>query len=116
MKRNNGLERREHSRISANFIVSYRITQPPSNYDLSQTKNVSQRGILLTTNRKFEKDTFLAMTIRFPFVLEKIEVKGVVVDSQEVIKNLIYDTRIKFFDLDVEIFRQLGEFVKQRLK
>jgi len=111
-----GAERRRHSRMSANFIVSYRVRQVPDNYDLSQSKNVSQGGMMLTTNKKFENGTHLAMTIRFPFVSQKIRVLAEVVDSNEIVRNLIYETRIKFLDLDEEFFRKMGDFVNKHMK
>lgn len=111
-----GPERRKHSRVDANFVVSYRIKEIPDNYDLSQTKNISQGGMLLTTNKEFGRGTYLAMTIRFPLVPHKIEVTGEVVDSKEVVRDLIYETRIKFLDLDEEFFRKLGEFITENLK
>lgn len=116
MRRYIGAERRKHSRMNANFIVSYRVRQVPDNYDLSQTKNVSQGGMMLTTNKKFEDGTCLAMTIRFPFVLQKIHVLAEVVDSKEVVRNLIYETRIRFLDLDEEFFRKMGEFISKHIK
>jgi hypothetical protein len=111
-----GPERRKFARLNANFVVSYRVKEIPDGYDLSQTKNVSQGGILLTTNRKFENSTHLAMSIRFPFIAKRIEVTGVVVDSKEIVRDLIYETRIQFLDLDTEFFQKLGEFVKEHIK
>ncbi|UCD14817.1 MAG: PilZ domain-containing protein [Candidatus Omnitrophota bacterium] len=116
MKGYEGAERRKHKRIHVNFVVSYRVKQLSDNYDLSQTKNVSQGGMLLTTNRKFDKDTCLAMTVRFPFIRQKIEVTGRVVSSKEVVKNLIYETRLQFLDLDEDFFQELGKFVKEYMK
>jgi hypothetical protein len=116
MSNYNGPERRKFQRMEANFVVSYRIKEFPDGYDLTQTKNVSQGGMLLTTNRLFEKGTCLAMTIRFPFVTQKIEITGEVVSSKEVVRELIYETRIKFLDLDREFFRKLGEFIEENLK
>lgn len=111
-----GDERRKNPRLNANFVISYRIKQHLSAYDLSQSKNVSKSGILLTTNKSFEPGTHLAMTIRFPFVPQRIEVTGEVIDSREVVKNLIYETRINFHDLDSKFMEELGEFVQKRLK
>ncbi|MBN2483351.1 MAG: PilZ domain-containing protein [Candidatus Omnitrophica bacterium] len=110
-----GKERRVFPRASANFIISYRMTDPPSDYDLSQSKNVSQGGILLTTNQYFEKDSFLAMTIRFPFVTKRIDVTGKVVGCKEVVKSIIYETHVQFIDLDMTIFEEIGRFVNQLL-
>jgi hypothetical protein len=110
-----GSEKRNHPRVNVNFVVSYRISKAPENYDLSQTKNVSQGGLMVTTNRKFDKDSFLAITIRFPFILQRIEVTGQVIESKEVVRNLIYETRVRFLDLDADFFKKLGEFIEKKL-
>ncbi|MCM8819492.1 MAG: PilZ domain-containing protein [Candidatus Omnitrophica bacterium] len=111
-----GPERRKYPRININFVVSYRIKEVPDNFDISQTKNVSGGGILLTTNRKFEKGTLLALNIRFPFIGDKIEVTGEVVDAKEIVRDLIYETRIKFLDLRSDVLKQLEDFVLMRFK
>jgi len=113
MEKYTGPEKRKHQRVGGNFVVSYRVKKIPDYYDLSQTKNVSQGGLLLTTNKQFEAGTQLAMTIRFPFVEERIETTGEVVHSKEVVKGLIYETRIKFIDLSENFFIELGAFVKE---
>ncbi|MBU1523693.1 MAG: hypothetical protein KKG50_03410 [Candidatus Omnitrophica bacterium] len=116
MEKYSGSEKRKHPRIGANFIINYRVKQVPNNYDLSQTKDVGQGGSLLTTNRKFEKGTILAVTVRFPYTVEKVELTAEVVGSEEVARNLVYNTRIKFLDLDKEFFQELGKFIQDRLK
>lgn len=116
MDKYGGPERRKFSRMDANFVISYRIKEVVDGYDLTQSKNVSQGGILLTTNRLFSKDTILAMTIRFPLIPQKIDVTGAVVGSKQIVRDLIYETRIKFLDLDEEFFQKLGEFIADNLK
>ena len=116
MSEYSGPEKRKFSRMDANFVISYRIKEMVDGYDLTQSKNVSQGGMLLTTNRLFNKGTFLAMTIRFPLIPQKIDVTGEVVHSREVVRDLIYETRIKFLDLDEEFFQKLGEFIQENLK
>lgn len=106
-----GYEKRECPRIDVNFIISYRIKEDIDNFDLSQSKDVSQGGMLLTTNKAFDKGTNLVMTIRFPFLTKKIEVLGEVVDSIVVVRNLIYNTRIKFFGLEELLTRELEDFI-----
>jgi len=115
MEKYSGPEKRKFPRVIANFVVSYRLKDRSDNYDLSQTKNISQGGLLLTTNKKFDKGTQLAMTIRFPFIDQRIEVTGQVTDSKEIVKGLIYETRIKFCDLSPEFFKELGDFMKELL-
>jgi hypothetical protein len=108
-------ERRRYPRLSANFVTSYKIKQIPNEFDLSQTKNVGQGGVLLTTNRKFTPGTLLTLMVKFPFVQQRLEVSAIVVDSKEVAKNLIYETRLSFSDLDKKFFQELGEFIGERL-
>ncbi len=108
-------ERRKYPRLSATFVVSYKIKKIPNDYDLSQTKNVGQGGVLLTTNRKFATGTQLALMIKFPFVPQRIEVLATVVDSKEIAKDVLYETRFAFADLDKKFFQELGEFIGERL-
>lgn len=110
-----GEEKRKHSRLGANFVISYRIQALPNGYDLTQTKNVSQGGMMFTTNKLFEKGVCLAITIRFPFVPQKIEVSGIVIDSKEKVRDIIYETRIKFLNIDEQFFIDLGEFIREKL-
>jgi PilZ domain len=111
-----GPERRKNERLNVNFVVSYRIKEAEENFDLSQTKNLSQGGMLLTTNKQFQQGTRLAMILRFPLVPQKIEVIGIVIDSKEVVRDIIYETRIRFLNLDEEFFHKLGEFIREHLK
>jgi len=115
MEKKFGRERRRYPRLKANFIVSYRIKHIPKDYDLSQTKNVSQGGLLLTTNKKFTPGTQLALTIKFPFVPKQVDVLGTVVDSKEIIKDMIYETRLFFVNLQTGFFEELGVFIKKHL-
>lgn len=95
-----GSERRKHPRISGRFIVSYRVLNEADNIDISQTRNISLGGMLLTTNRKFEVGINLALEIRLPFDPDPIMIIGEVIESTEVSKDLIYDTRLSFLAVD----------------
>jgi c-di-GMP-binding flagellar brake protein YcgR len=95
-----GTERRKHPRISARFVVSYRVLEEVNNIDLTQTKNLSLGGMLLTTNRRFEAGTNIALEIRLPFDSSPIMIVAKVIESVEITKNLIYDTRLSFLAID----------------
>ncbi len=95
-----GMERRKHPRISARFIVSYRVMEEVDNIDVTQTKNLSLGGMLLTTNRLFKAGTKLALEIRLPFDPSPIIIVARVIESVEITKNLIYDTRLSFLTID----------------
>jgi hypothetical protein len=101
-----GAEKRKHPRVEARFIVSYRILEEESKRDITQTKNLSLGGMLLTTNRQFEIGTNLALEIKLPFDPNPIMLVGKVLESREIVKNLIYDTRLMFLAID-EIHRAI---------
>lgn len=101
-----GQERRKYPRINTRFIVSYRMFDDTDNIDISQSKNLSLGGILLTTNRKFNPGVNLIIEIRLPFEHNPIMLIGKVHESREVTKDLIYDTRIEFLATD-EVHRKI---------
>jgi c-di-GMP-binding flagellar brake protein YcgR len=98
-----GPERRKHPRVGGKFVVSYRVREEIDNYDISQTRDLSLGGMLLTTNRDFPSGTILAIEIRLPFFINAINLTGRVLGSKEVVKDLIYDTRISFLQIDPKV-------------
>jgi hypothetical protein len=111
-----GPDRRKHPRISTRFIVSYRILEEEDAVDISQTKNVSLGGMLLTTNREFKPGTNLALEIRLPFDPNPIMLIAKVLDSREIIKDLIYDTRLSFLAIDEKHRKVISDTVEYYLK
>jgi len=111
-----GPERRRHTRINARFIVSYRILEDVNNVDISQTKDLSLGGMLLTTNKKFAIGTNLALEIRLPFDPNPIMIIGKVMESREISKDLIYDTRLTFLAIDARHRNVLRETVDYYVK
>ncbi len=109
-------ERRKHPRLDKTFIVSYRIFAEANNYDLTQTKNISVGGMLLTTNRLFSPGTVLSIDIRLPFLMEPLNLKGRVIESREVARHLIYDTHLEVFDVDPDSMEALNKTVVYNLK
>lgn len=109
-------EKRKHPRITARFIVSYRIMEEEDAADISQTKNISLGGMLLTTNREFKTGTNLALEIRLPFDPNPIMLIGKVLESREIIKDLIYDTRLLFLAIDEKHRKIISDTVEYYLK
>jgi c-di-GMP-binding flagellar brake protein YcgR len=93
-------EKRKYPRISGRFIVSYRIVEEKDNVDVSQTKNISLGGMLITTNKQFEPGVKLLLEIRLPFDPNPLSLVGKVLDSHEITKGLIFDTRLEFLSID----------------
>jgi hypothetical protein len=86
------------------------------NADISQTRNVGMGGMLLTTNRQFDPGINLALEIRLPFDPHPIMLIGKVLESREVTKNLIYDTRLAFLAVDERHRKVINETVDYYLK
>ena len=111
-----GPERRKHPRICGRFIVSYRILDANDSVDISQTRNLSMGGMLLTTNMQFEPGTNLALEIRLPFDPNPIMLIGKVVESRVITKDLIYDTRLSFLAVDERHRNVISQTVAYYLK
>ncbi|MDD2927273.1 MAG: PilZ domain-containing protein [Candidatus Omnitrophica bacterium] len=111
-----GPERRSHPRVMGRFIVSYRIMNEIDSMDISQTKNISMGGMLLTTNRNFEPGVNLALEIRLPFDPHPIMLIGKVLESREIMQDMIYDTRIEFLAVDEKHKKIIGETVGYYVK
>ena len=111
-----GPERRRYPRAAGRFIVSYRILENNGNTDISQTRNLSLGGMLLTTNKQFSPGTNMALEIRLPFDPNPIMLIGKVMESKEVTKNIIYDTRLIFLAIDEKHRKIVNETVGYYLK
>lgn len=111
-----GPEKRKHPRITGRFIVSYRILEEEDNLDISQTRNLSLGGMLLTTNRRLEPGTNIALEIRLPFDPNPMMLIAKVVDSHEITKDLIYDTRLDFLAVDEKHRNIIGQTIDYYLK
>ena len=109
-----GVERRRYPRVNAAFLVSYKNMYSESDFNISQTVNISQGGFLLTTSELFPKGTTLKMLTFFPFFSQRINLAGKVVRQKEVAKELIYETGVEFTNLEQVVFEKLGEFTKRK--
>jgi hypothetical protein len=117
MESYSGENRRKHSRLNAAYVVSYKAGSDASYYDFTQTKNVSQGGVNLNTDRIFAKGTAVQLTMRWPFSPNKVDIKAEVVDSCQLAKQYsLCETRVRFVDISQDLFEKIGEFIEQRLK
>jgi len=111
-----GIEKRKFPRAIGRFIVSYRILESNGDSDITQTKNLSLGGMLLTTNCQFNPGTNLALEIRLPFDPNPIMLIGKVLESKEITKDIIYDTRLVFLAIDEKHRKIINETVGYYLK
>jgi hypothetical protein len=72
--------------------------------------------MLLTTNCQFPEGTNLALEIRLPFDPNPIMIIAKVLESKEITKNIIYDTRLIFLAVDEKHRSIIAETVGYYLK
>jgi len=111
-----GVNKRKTPRTPGKFIVNYRAFNTiGSECDITQTKNIGGGGMLLNTTTFFEKGTILSIDVRLPFSQEPLHFKAEVIESKEMVKNLIYDTRVMFMDMDEKQKNALTETLNHYL-
>lgn len=97
-------ERRRFKRINRNYVISYAaISRAELKSNVSQTKNVSEGGLLFTTDKSFQKGTILKVKLRLPDFSDYVIVKVLVVDSVEKARGLMYETRAKFLEIEQKV-------------
>ena len=93
-------ECRKYHRIYKHFILTYfDLNDPLVRHDTSQLKNISLGGMCLVTSRPFSPATRLGVELKTPFLTEFVYLEGAVLESKEKIKNIIYETRLRFDQL-----------------
>ena len=107
-------ERRHYIRISKSFILSYfEISKPEHKYEITQLKNISLGGMCFISTRSFDADTKLGIELKTPYLAGTTYLEGTVLGSHEKMKNKIYETRMRFEELDTEakvLLEKLIEF------
>ena len=97
---NSGKERRQFIRIDRNFILTYAEKSSPSvKNEITQVRNISRGGLCFVATRSFEVSSILLVEMRTPFTTGSVHLEGIVLESRERIKNMIYDVRIQFQNL-----------------
>ena len=97
-------EHRKFKRIDGTYIVSYApIKGDELKFDVSQTRNVSEGGLLFISDRKFEKDTVLKIKLRLPELPDYAIVQAQVIDSVKMAKGMMYGTRARFINVEQKV-------------
>lgn len=105
------VERRQYLRIEKNFLLMYYdVNRPQDRFNATQMKNISLGGMCLITEKPFEPGTVLGIELKTPFLASLTHLEGTVLESHEKLKNLVYETRIKFHILSPQ-----AEYILNRL-
>jgi Tfp pilus assembly protein PilZ len=110
----NESENRLDPRVKGCFLVSYRLGEKDEAIELSQISNLSQGGMAINTNIKFNPGTELVLHLRIPLAPEPIKIVGRVVESREIDK-IHFHTRIKFVTIDEKYRKSLIDTINRQL-
>jgi c-di-GMP-binding flagellar brake protein YcgR len=82
-----GPERREDERLNATLEVKYLVSKNRAAPKISQSKDISSKGIKLLLDEKIDKQTPLALEIKVPDQNRIIKASGEVVWAEEAIED-----------------------------
>ena len=106
-------ERRAVPRIKKVVVVQYRVKDlPQAGVDISQTRDLSEKGIFFTISNPLAAGTILNLKLKLPTVEKTIELEGRVVSCEGVRKNIIYGIGVEFINLGEEQKKVLKDFVQ----
>lgn len=104
-------EKRQYPRIDKNFVLTYFTKDNPhQKIEITQLKNISKGGMCFITSQSFAPKTELSIELKTPFISETTYLEGYTLESHQKAAGLIYETRLKFVNLNPH-----GEFLLDKL-
>lgn len=105
-------EQRKFKRVSKSYIVSYGLVKGEDlKFDVSQTKNLSEGGLLFMSDRKFEKGAILKIKLRLPEFSDYVIVRTQVIESKQLVKGIMYETRARFTEVEQKVREAIRKLV-----
>lgn len=96
-------DRRHYVRIKKNFILTYYSKDDPTQkHEISQLKNISLGGMCFVTTNALEKSLKIGIELKTPYLADTTYIEGLVLESHEKVKDMIYETRLQFGSLDAQ--------------
>jgi len=106
-------ERRRYERIKKSFILSYfDPANPDHKIEITQLKNISFGGMCFITSHHYESSTKLGIELKTPYLAGTTHLEGVVLGSNEKMKDRIYETRLQFGPIRAEAKVLLGKLIE----
>ena len=113
-------ERRQHPRAPKNFILRYyEEGHKDKAEEVTQLKNISTGGVCFVTQKAIQPGTVLWLELNTPYLTETAYLEGEVLASHEKAKDMLYETRLKFENLNDEakfILQKLMEYFENEKK
>ena len=104
-------ERRKLKRLNKNFLLTYfELNNAGQKYEITQMKNISLGGMCFIATRPLEHMSKIGVELKTPYLADTTYVEGIVLESHEKVKNMIYEIRLKFEELNPQ-----AEFLLNKL-
>ncbi|MDD5168556.1 MAG: PilZ domain-containing protein [Syntrophales bacterium] len=105
-------EKRKADRVPSHLYCRYFVypRDGQGKWDITTTRNVSERVISIMTSRKLEHGLRVSLHIRIPYLKEMLEMTGVVLESTS--KGISFITRIEFRDITPISKKLLREYMQ----
>jgi len=113
----NQQERRKYIRIKKSFILKFHLKRAPEQeFEITQLKNISKGGMCFITAKAYPKAEMVVLNLRTPYLVDETILEGAILESHEKIKDIIYETRVKFESISPQaefLIEKLEEFFKK---
>ncbi len=110
-------ERRQFKRFEKNFILKYfELERSKEKHEITQLKNISQGGLCFIHSHKLEINIRLGIELKTPYISTNTYLEGIVLDTQEKIPGILYESRLRFEHLDSHAELILKELIEYFLK
>jgi len=113
-----GKNRRQFVRIFRNFMVSYTLKgKEGMRHEMSQVNNISRGGINFSATSLFQRGSELVMELKTPFLNDKVQLEGVVLEAKEKIPNMIYTIRVEFRNVSpqaADVLAKIEQYSEQQ--
>ncbi len=103
-------DRRKNVRIYRNFMLSCRMQGSSDvSYEMCQVHNIGRGGVSFSSTTSFPKGSTISIELKTPFLNDKIDLGGVVVECREKIRNLIYSVHVQFGKISTQALDVLAK-------
>ena len=110
-------ERRLYKRINRSYMLKYFDKSDPSKkFEITQLKNISLGGICFPASKSMVPQSKLGIELKAPYYADFVYLEGVVLESKEKIKDLMFEVRLQFNELSPKAEYVLANMINAMLK
>ena len=109
-------EKRKAPRVEKEITAQYHLKDDSTRFDITATKNISEKGASFNAGTYFGKDTILTLCLRLPAYDQCVEVDAKVISCKGTKSGIIHLVGVEFVNLNDSLKGSLKIFVKKYLE